>query len=58
MRTHTYRSPAEDRRKSAGPQPFDSGERAEQKAAEARARRLSVQTERVGHSIIVTTCFD
>jgi hypothetical protein len=58
MRTHTYRSPAEDRRKTAGPQPFDHGDRAERKSTDARARRLSVQTERVGHAIIVITCFD
>jgi hypothetical protein len=58
MRAHTYRSPAEDRRKTAGPQPFDLSERAERRSSDARDRRFSLQTERIGHAIIVVTCFD
>jgi hypothetical protein len=58
MRTHIHRSPAGDRGKTTAPQAPDSGDRGERRLADVQGRRLPVQTERVGHAIIVVTCFD
>ena len=57
MRAHTNRSLAGDRRKTAGRQTFDFSSPADRRTVELRDRRLSVQTERVGSSIIVVTSY-
>jgi hypothetical protein len=58
MRTHTSRISAGDRRKAADRQIFGLYHGAERRAADSHDRRLAAQTERVGGSFIVVTCFD
>ena len=58
MRTYSIRHLPEDRRKAAGRQAFGFGHRAERRMAEIHDHRLSTQTERVGSSLIMVTCFE